>query len=290
MGVGRMAGCKPVDTTSARRVDVPVGIIGAGAMGGAIASALVTRGICDAGRLHVSDADTRKLESIRSSLSVHTAESNGEIISHSSVVLFAVKPQILRTVVDDLRSVLRSDQLLVSVAAGVSTRAIESWLPFAARVVRAMPNTPGLIGAGITAVCKGTHATCDDIELADILFGSLGEVINVDESAMDAVTGLSGSGPAYCYLFIESLAEAGVLNGLPRETALKLACLTTLGSAMMVQETGEHPSVLKAAVTSPAGTTAAGLSVLEKTAFRSAVMDAVSAAVRRSKELSGADH
>ncbi|NLU40962.1 MAG: pyrroline-5-carboxylate reductase [Firmicutes bacterium] len=270
-------------------MDVHVGIIGAGAMGGAIASALVNRGICHAERLHVSDADSRKLEPIRSSLCVHTTESNREVVSNSSVVLFAVKPQILRTVIDDLRSVLRNDQLVVSVAAGVSTRAIESWLPFAARVVRAMPNTPGLIGAGVTAVCRGRHATSEDIELAGILFGSLGEVINVDESAMDAVTGLSGSGPAYCYLFIESLAEAGVLNGLPRETALKLAYLTTLGSGMMVKETGEHPSVLKAAVTSPAGTTAAGLSVLEKAGFRSAVLDAVSAAVRRSKELSGTD-
>ena len=243
-------------------------------MGGAIASALVTAASAMRGS-YVSDVDARRLESVRSSLGVHTTESNREAVADSSVLLFAVKPQVLRSVIDDLTDVLHSDQLLVSVAAGISTRAIQSWLPFDARVVRAMPNTPGLIGAGVTAVCRGRYATSEDVELVDRLFESLGEVINVHEAAMDAVTGLSGSGPAYCYLFIESLAEAGVLNGLPRETALKLACLTTLGSAMMVKETGEHPSVLKAAVTSPAGTTAAGLSVLEKMAFRSAVMDAL---------------
>jgi pyrroline-5-carboxylate reductase len=284
-----MTGRQSVETSPTPKVTVTVGIIGAGAMGGAIASALIARGICDAERLFVSDVDARKLDSIRHSLSVHTTESNREVVANSSVLLLAVKPQVLRAVIDGLRDLLRSDQLLVSVAAGVPTRAIESWLPFAARVARVMPNTPGLIGAGVTAVCKGRHATGDDVELVRMLFESLGDVVNVDESAMDAVTGLSGSGPAYCYLFIESLAEAGVLNGLPRETALRLACLTVMGSAMMVKETGEHPSVLRAAVTSPAGTTAAGLSVLERMAFRSAVMDAVSAAVRRSRELSGTD-
>lgn len=267
-------------------VTVPVGIVGAGVMGTAIASALVTRGVCDASRLYVSDVSAGRLESLRRDLGVHVTRSNHDVVENASILLLAVKPQVMRAVIDDLSKALGMDQLLVSVAAGIPTAAVESRLPFDAHVVRAMPNTPGLIGAGVTAVCKGRYAVDDDVESAMRLFRSLGEVVSVDEAAMDAITGLSGSGPAYCYVFIESLAEAGVLNGLSREIALKLAYWTVMGSAMMVRESGEHPCVLKSRVTSPAGTTAAGLSVLEQRAFRSALIDAVSAATQRSRELS----
>lgn len=266
-----------------------IALIGAGVMGEALASALVRRLAFDARRICVSDVRSERLESIRKSLGVRISTSNKAAIAGASVVLLAVKPQTLSAVLSELSTKVRRDQLIISIAAGIPTSVLESQLGEDVRVIRAMPNTPGLVGMGITAVCKGRHASPDDLQTAAVLLGSMGEVVQVDESQMDAVTGLSGSGPAYCLMFIESLAEAGVLNGLARDVALKLSYWTVMGAAALAKDTGEHPAVLKSRVTSPAGTTAAALSVLERRGLRSAVIDAVTVAADRSKQLSGRD-
>ena len=174
---------------------------------------------------------------------------------------------------------------VVSLAAGVPLSSLESWLGEGVPVVRAMPNTPALVGAGASAIAGGTSAGDDDLAWAAAVLGAVGQVITVPESSLDAVTGLSGSGPAYVFLMLEALIEGGVLNGLPRDVAQLLATQTLVGAGRLVAETGEDPAALRAAVTSPGGTTAAGLNQLEQAAVRAAFMDAVTAATRRSQEL-----
>ncbi|MGI6102401.1 MAG: pyrroline-5-carboxylate reductase [Bacillota bacterium] len=268
---------------------INLALIGAGVMGEAIASALLSKGACDPRHLSVSDVRDYRLDALGQQLGVNTCSSNREAVAGASVILLAVKPQAMDTVLSDISDAIGSDQLVISVAAGIDTEWIERRLLPGARVVRAMPNTPGIIGMGITAISPGKHATEQDVSVTEGLFRCMGEVVQVDETLMDAVTGLSGSGPAYCFMFIESLAEAGVLNGLPRDVALKLACWTAMGAAALVKDSGDHPAVLKSRVTSPAGTTAAGLAVLERMGFRAAVIDAVTSAASRSKQLSSQD-
>jgi len=176
---------------------------------------------------------------------------------------------------------------VLSLAAGVTLASLESWLGEGVPVVRAMPNTPALVGAGASAVSAGTSAGDDDVAWAVTVLGAVGLVLTVPEASLDAVTGLSGSGPAYVFLMLEAMIEGGVLNGLPRDVAQRLATQTLLGAGRLAAETGEDPGALRAAVTSPGGTTAAGLSALEQAAVRAAFMDAVSAATRRSRELAG---
>jgi pyrroline-5-carboxylate reductase len=175
--------------------------------------------------------------------------------------------------------------LVISIAAGITIAALEAAAAGSIRIIRAMPNTPALVGKGAAGYCLGTRATCEDAETARLLLGSVGLAVEVPERLMDAVTGLSGSGPAYIYLVIEALADGGVSVGLPRADAVRLAAQTVLGAAAMVLETGEHPAVLKDMVTSPGGTTIAGLAELERHGLRSALMDAVGAATRRASEL-----
>lgn len=205
-------------------------------------------------------------------------------ISKCGVVLLCTKPH-------DVRSVLKalvedgSERLIISIAAGITLAALEAAAAANTRIIRCMPNTPALVGKGAAAFCLGTSATPDDAAKARALLGSVGLAVEVPERLMDAVTGLSGSGPAYIYLVIEALADGGVRNGLPRADALRLAAQTVLGSAAMVLETGEHPAVLKDMVTSPGGTTIAGLAELEKLGLRSALIEAVTAATCRAAEL-----
>jgi len=203
------------------------------------------------------------------------------------VVILAVKPQQAAGVLDLLEPVITTDKLVISIMAGIQSSKIEENLAPDCRVVRAMPNTPALIGAGATALCAGRKASAGDLDLAQKIFALIGIAVRVEEKQMDAVTALSASGPAYVFTFIEALSDAGVKNGLPREVAARLAVQTVLGSARMVLETGEHPALLKERVTSPGGTTIAGLHALESGSFRGVVMDAVEAACHRSKELAG---
>ena len=210
-----------------------------------------------------------------------------EAATWGDVVILAVKPQHASVVLDLLEPVITPQKLVISIMAGITTAKIEENLKPGCRVIRTMPNTPALIGAGATAVCGGRKASDSDLDLARQLFSLTGSAVCVDEKQMDAVTGLSGSGPAYVFTFIEALADAGVKNGLPRDVAAQLAAQTVLGSARMVVETGEHPTLLKEKVTSPGGTTIAGLHALENGGFRGTVMNAVEAACLRSRELAG---
>ena len=218
---------------------------------------------------------------------IRVVEHGEQAAAWGDVIILAIKPQQAAGVLATIKPAIGPDKLLVSIMAGVASATIEEALESGTRVVRVMPNTPALVGAGATAICAGRNASPQDLECVEAIFARTGLVVRVDEKQMDAVTGLSGSGPAYVFTFIEALSDAGVKNGLPRDVSSKLALQTVLGAARMLAETGEHPAKLREQVTSPGGTTIAGLHSLEKGCFRGTIMDAVDAASRRSKELSG---
>lgn len=215
----------------------------------------------------------------------NTARSNLEVVRSTAVVVLAVKPDQATAVLSEIRPELKSRHLLVSVVAGLSTGKIEAVVGQHVRVIRAMPNTPALVGASASAYAPGTAATPQDCALAEKLFSAVGIVFQLKESMLDAVTGLSGSGPAYVYQFIEALSDGGVACGLPRDVATRLAAQTVLGAAKMVLQTGLHPGVLKDMVTSPGGTTIEGIHELEKGKLRAVVMSAVRAATEKSRKL-----
>lgn len=214
-----------------------------------------------------------------------SVDSSISAVSVCDVVLLCTKPHDIREALADVARVSDTGVLVISIAAGVTLAALEDAAGSSARIIRAMPNTPALVGKGAAAFCLGSSAAAADAEVARRLLDSVGLAIEVPERLMDAVTGLSGSGPAYIYLIIEALADGGVRNGLPRADAVKLAAQTVAGAAAMVLETGIHPGELKDMVTSPGGTTIAGLAELEKSGLRSALIEAVTAATRRSVEL-----
>jgi pyrroline-5-carboxylate reductase len=257
--------------------------------GGNMAEALL-RGILTAKRVRAAEViatDVRedRLAYLRSTYGIEVTTDNAAAAGQADAVLLAVKPQIMRMALESIRKAVTDRHLLISIAAGVSTAAIADAFAGPVRIVRVMPNTPALVLEGASALARGAHATQADLDLARGLFEAVGTAVVVDESLLDAVTGLSGSGPAYVFLIIEALADAGVKMGLPRPTALALAVHTVRGSARMLLETGKHPAELKDMVTSPGGTTIAGLHALERGAVRASLMQAVEAATRRSQEL-----
>ena len=254
-------------------------------MGEALSRGLIAAGTYQPHDLVLFDVDATRVQQLAASLGARAASSVEEAVEGADVVLLAVKPQIVERALKPVRTLMNPRQTLVSIAAGVSTKRLEACFDAPVPVVRVMPNTPALVGAAATAICAGTSAKPENLDKARAIFAAVGLCVEADEKLLDAVTGLSGSGPAYVFLFIEALADGGVRAGLPRDVALKLAAQTVLGSAQMVLETGEHPGVLKDRVASPGGTTIAGLHALENGAFRGVVMDAVLAAANRSKEL-----
>ena len=262
-----------------------VGFIGGGNMAAALVKGLLNAKVVPPANVIVSDVKADRLKFLHDTHGVTTTQDNHELVKKCDVVVLAVKPQVFDKVLDAVGGDFRPDQLLISVAAGVPVSAMEARLPPNARVVRSMPNTPATVDAGATAIAPGTHATEQDLEIARSLFAAVGRVVTLDESLLDAVTGLSGSGPAYVMLMIEALADGGVKVGLHRDTALLLAAQTVFGSAKLLLETGEHPGRLKDMVTSPGGTTIEGLHELEKGKFRGTVMSAVRAASDKSKKL-----
>ena len=264
-----------------------IAFLGAGAMGEALMRGLVAAKVYEPRNISAFDLDAGKLQSLSHDIGIRVASSAQEASYDCDVILLAVKPQIVEKALAPLHRVLDSTQTLISIAAGVSTSRLQNGFENAVPVVRVMPNTPCLVGAAASAICLGEYAGEEQRQLAHRIFGAVGTVVDVPENLLDAVTGLSGSGPAYVYLFIEALSDAGVQNGLPRATATQLAAQTVLGAAKMVLETGQHPGQLKDMVTSPGGTTIAGIAALENRAFRSATMEAVAAAAKRSRELSG---
>ena len=214
-----------------------------------------------------------------------TVADNKSATEAATVLFLATKPDQVGSALAEISGVFTSQHLLISIAAGVTLAKLEAGLPAGARVIRVMPNTPALVGAGASGFAAGKHATVADAELAEKLLSAVGVAMQVKESLLDAVTGLSGSGPAYVYQFIEALSDGGVAAGLPREVATKLAAQTVLGGARMVLETGQHPGALKDQVTSPGGTTIEGLHELEKGKLRGVVMSAVRAATEKAKKL-----
>ncbi|PLX93828.1 MAG: pyrroline-5-carboxylate reductase [Desulfuromonas sp.] len=259
--------------------------------GGNMAEALI-RGLLQATlpaeKICVGEPSLERGALLRERYGVTVLADNREVVAGAELVVLAIKPQVVDEVVSGIADLIREKQTLVSILAGVSTERLERFFDGTVRVVRAMPNTPALVGAGATALCAGRFAGIDELALARHLFEAVGSVRLVGEGQMDAVTGLSGSGPAYVYTVIEALADGGVAEGLPRETALALATQTVLGTAQLVSELGEHPAVLRDRVCSPGGTTIAGMRALEDGGLRPAMMEAVARASRRSKEL-GAD-
>lgn len=256
--------------------------------GGNMAEALL-RGLLAAGaqpdELRASDPSPERRRALESRHGITTSADNATIAAGADLVVLAVKPAVAPTAAASIAAALAPETLVVSIAAGVPAHRIEAELAPGARVVRAMPNTPALVLAGATAIAAGAQATEEDMARAERLFAAVGRSVRVPEGQLDAVTGLSGSGPAYVLLVIEALADGGVKAGLPREVALMLAAQTVYGAAKLQIESGEHPGVLRDRVTSPGGTTIAGLARLEEHATRSAFIAAVSAATARAGEL-----
>lgn len=261
-----------------------IAVIGAGNMGLALLKGMIDSGAVPPEAITVRNKRPEKAKALAEKFGVRTAATNVEAVTGADIVLLSVKPQIFSTVLAELRG-KTGDALIISVAAGVSTERIERELGGSPRVVRTMPNTPALIKQGATAISAGAFTRPGDLELAQSILGSVGRVVVVDEDHLDAVTGLSGSGPAYVFLIIEAFADAGVKVGLSREIALELAVQTIQGAARLLQETKEHPGKLKDQVTSPGGTAIAGLHTLEQGGLRTTIMNAVEAATKRAKEL-----
>jgi pyrroline-5-carboxylate reductase len=262
-----------------------LGFLGAGNMAGALIKGLLHAGVVDASNITASDVKKERLEQLAAAHGIRTTMDNHAMAREVDVLVLAVKPQVIDKVLTEIGKDVRTETLVVSVAAGVPIESIEARLPANARVVRTMPNTPATALAGATALAAGTHATEADLAVARALFEAVGRVVVLDEVLLDAVTGLSGSGPAYVMLIIEALADGGVKVGLHRDTALLLAAQTVYGSAKLLLETGEHPGRLKDMVTSPGGTAIAGLHTLESGALRKTLIDAVESATKRSVEL-----
>lgn len=255
-------------------------------MGGALVRGALAAEAVDAADVWLYDVVPAASASLAEASGGQTAASIVELARHVDTVLLCTKPHDIAGALDALAGAAGERELLViSIAAGVTLATLEACAPTALRIIRAMPNTPALVHAGAAAWAPGTRVRPQDAACATRLLGAVGSVVQVPERLMDAVTGLSGSGPAYAYLMIEALADGGVRQGLARQAALELAAQTLLGAARMVLETGEHPAVLKDMVTSPGGTTIAGLAVLEQAGVRSALIEAVSAATRRAAEL-----
>jgi pyrroline-5-carboxylate reductase len=265
--------------------DKRIAFIGAGNMGEALIKGLLEAGRVRPEQLIATDIRKDRLEAIRKAYRIDTVTDNREAVAKAQILLLAVKPQVMNEVLTELRGAVAEDHCLLSIAAGIPTAFIEARFSQPTRVVRIMPNTPAFVLAGASAIAPGRHATPEDLEIARQILNAVGRVVQVDEKLMDAVTGLSGSGPAYIFVVIEALSDAGVRMGLSREVATLLAAQTVFGAARMVLESGEHPARLRDSVTSPGGTTIAGLHVLEQAGFRGILMTAVEAAARRSQEL-----
>lgn len=267
--------------------DQVIGFIGAGNMAEALIRGLVHGGHVEGTALVASAPRGERRTQLETTYGIRVTADNSEVARAAQVLVLAVKPQILPRVLREISASVREDALVISIAAGIDTEAIEVALPAGVRVVRAMPNTPALVAAGATAISSGTRATERDLATAKAIFDAVGLTVTLEESHLDAVTGLSGSGPAYIFLILEALADAGVKVGLSRRNAQRLAAQTVMGSAKLLLETDEHPGKLKDMVTSPGGTAIAGLHTLEQGGLRTTLINAVETATKRARELGG---
>jgi pyrroline-5-carboxylate reductase len=266
------------------KLDKRIAVLGAGNMAEALIKGLL-RGHCEAAQISASAPREERVKELSDRYGIFATQRNVELVDRADIVVLAVKPQIMRKVLDEIAERVTPETLVISIAAGIPIAAIEQRLKAGTRVIRTMPNTPALVDAGATAISRGGHATEADLADARRIFDAVGITVTLDESQLDAVTGLSGSGPAYMFLILEALSDAGVKVGLSRRTAQLLAAQTVLGSAKLLLETNEHPGRLKDMVTSPGGTAITGLHVLESGGLRTTLIDAVEAATKRSHEL-----
>ena len=262
-----------------------IGLIGAGQMATALARGFIKAGLTTADRILAADVDETARQRFSEATGARTASDNVAVVNRSDLIVLAVKPQQMEGVAAGLRGKIGAPRLVVSIAAGIRLATLAKWLGQDLRIIRVMPNTPCLIGQGACGYSLGERATAEDGVLVGRLLASLGSAWLVEEKLLDAVTGLAGSGPAFVYVMIEALGDAGVRAGLPRSIAAGMAAKMVRGAAEMVLATGEHPAVLKDRVASPGGTTIAGLQSLESGGIRGALMAAVEAATRRSVEL-----
>ncbi len=262
-----------------------VAVLGAGKLGGILIQAWMRGGLLSKELIRATVRHAERVRSVSEKLGIEVGTDNPKAVQGADIVFICVKPQTVEEVMEEIRPAVSAGQLFISVAASVSTAQIEKALGTKTAVVRAMPNTPCSLGAGMTGLCKGQYVSAEEIKLACSLFEVVGRTVVVDEKHMDAVTGLSASGPAFIYIILESLAEAGVKVGLSREVATLLAAQMTMGSAKMVLETGDHPAQLKDSVTTPAGCTIDGILELEEGKLRVTLIKAVVKATQRAKEL-----
>jgi len=266
-------------------VDHTIAFVGAGNMASALIRGLVGTATVRAEMITASDPVQARVSALAEEVGIRATADNAEAVRNANIVVLATKPQVFAQLLPAIAASLLPDSLVVSIAAGIPTTMIERSLAPGSRVVRTMPNTPALVGAGATAIAAGSHATDADLDLVETLFRSVGISVRVPERQIDAVTGLSGSGPAYVFALIEALRDAGAREGLPEETALRLASQTVFGAARLLLDANEPPEVLRERVTSPGGTTRAGLDALAAGGFAEAVLGAVRAATSRSVEL-----
>ena len=260
-------------------------VIGAGKIGGILLRAFLEQKLVQPKRVHATVRHAEKARTLAKQLGITTSTDNRAAVHDADIVLLAVKPQAVREILEEIKPEMKPGKLIVSVVASVPTSLMEKHLGMSAAVVRAMPNTPCAIGCGMTGIAKGIHASQEHMEIAEAMFQSVGRAVVVDEKQIDAVTGLSASGTAFIYILLESLAEGGVKVGLPRDVATLLAAQTMMGAARMVLDTGDHPALLKDAVTTPAGSTMDGILELEDGKVRVTLIKAVMKATQRAKEL-----
>ncbi len=274
-------------TSSQPLAGLKVAVLGAGKMGGILLQAFLKSKVLEPDQLVATVGHEERAAQLSAQWGVDVSTDNVAAAAAADLILIGVKPIQVPELIEQIRPSLTPKKLLISIAASVRTTAIEQAAGMDIGVVRAMPNTPSMLGAGIAAINRGRFATQEQLDLAEFLFTTIGRTVVVEEKHMDAVTGLSASGPAYIYIIIEALAEAGVKVGLPRDTATLLAAQTTYGAARMVLETGYHPALLKDAVTTPAGCTIDGILELEEGGLRVTLIKAVMRATQRAKELAG---
>jgi len=262
-----------------------VGLIGTGNMGEALVKGLLHGHVCKPEQIFCSDTRPERLKVIRETYGVKGTSHNAEVVKHSDIIILAVKPQIMKQVISEVAKHLNLSKLIISIAAGVPLDAIESCTRKQLKLIRVMPNICVSVREGASAIAGGKHIDKEDLMIAKIIFDSVGKSLFIEEDLLDAVTGLSGSGPAYIFLIVDALADAGVKVGLSRDDALILASQAVLGAAKMLIETGEHPGKLKDLVTSPGGTAIAGLHTLEEGGLRTTLINAVEVATQRSRAL-----
>jgi pyrroline-5-carboxylate reductase len=266
-------------------LDGRLAVLGAGKIGGILLRAFLEQKLVQHRRVHATVRHAEKARALAKELGIEVSTDNRAAVRDADIVLLAVKPQAVREVLEEIKPEMKPGKLIVSVVASVSTQLMEKYLGLDAPVVRAMPNTPCAIGCGMTGLAKGIHAGKEHLEIAQTMFEAVGRAVVVDEKQIDAVTGLSASGTAFIDIILESLAEGGVKVGLPRDISTLLAAQTMMGAARMVLDTGDHPALLKDAVTTPAGSTMDGILELEDGKVRVTLIKAVMKATQRAKEL-----